>query len=115
LFIPLLLTRNFAGKFWIWLDGLITFGMYQAVAGSITFIWLHVIIGFWDQSIAGDYSAGNWTALFVTLIMLSVAFVWSMFKVPMLTAMLFGGATQGAQAAADSFVTGAAKVIAAAL
>ena len=33
LFIPLLLTRNFAGKFWVWLDGLITFGMYQAVAG----------------------------------------------------------------------------------
>ena len=111
LFVPLLLTRNFAGKFWMWLDGLIMFGMYQAVAQGITFIWLHVLIGFFDNSIAGDYSIGNWLAVFTALLMLSIAFFWSMFKVPMLTNMLFGGSVYGAQAATDSFVAGAARAV----
>ena len=113
LMIPLYMTRNFASKFWSWLDGFIVFGMYRAVSAALTYVWLHVLIGFFDNTVAGDYSIGHWIAILATLVMLCGAFVWSMFKVPMLTSMLFGGAASGAQAATDAMVGTAARAIAA--
>ncbi len=115
LFIPLLLTVNFQNKFWVWLDGLIVFGMYRAVAQSLVFVWTNVLIKFFDQSVAGDYSLGNWMAVLGALIMLSVAFLWTMFKVPMLTSMLFGGVAGAAQSYTDTLTRWVGAAAAAAL
>ncbi|GAC1699910.1 MAG: hypothetical protein NVS9B4_00260 [Candidatus Acidiferrum sp.] len=115
LMIPLLLTKHFAGKFWNWVDGLTVYGMYGAVSASFTFIWLHVLVGFFDNSMAGDYSIGKWSAMLAGLIILSVSFLWAMLKVPSVTASLFGGVGGPAQQATDSMVAGISAAAAAKL
>jgi type IV secretion system protein VirB6 len=110
--IPLLMTRNFSSKFWGWLDGLIVFSFYRAVSAGFAFIWLNVLVGFFDNTVAGDYSLGHWLAILGTLIMLTGAFFWGMFKIPMITSMLFGGvgsAAQGFTSALTDTITSVGK------
>jgi len=110
--IPLYMTRNFSSKFWGWLDGLIVFSFYRAVSAGFSFIWLNVLVGFFDNTVAGDYSIGHWLAILGTLIMLTGAFFWGMFKIPMITSMLFGGvgaAAQGFTSSVTSAITVAAE------
>lgn len=89
--IPLYMTKHFSSKFWGWLDGLIVFSFYRAVSAGFAYIWLNVMIGFFDNTVAGDYSIGHWLAILATLIMLTGAFAYGLFKIPMITSMLFGG------------------------
>jgi type IV secretion system protein VirB6 len=110
--IPLFMTKNFSSKFWGWLDGLIVFSFYRAVSAGFSFIWLNVLVGFFDNTVAGDYSLGHWLAILGTLIMLTGAFIWGMFKIPMITSMLFGGvgaAAQGFTSTLTGLVTTAAE------
>lgn len=110
--IPLYMTRNFSSKFWGWLDGLIVFSFYRAVSAGFSFIWLNVLVGFFDNTVAGDYSLGHWLAILGTLIMLTGAFFWGMFKIPMITSMLFGGvgaAAQGFTSTVTGTITAAAE------
>jgi type IV secretion system protein VirB6 len=102
LLIPLFITRNFKGKFWAWVDGLLVFSMFRAVSAAVSFIYLNVMIGFFDNTVAGDYSLGHWLALLPTLILLNGGLVWSMFQIPRLTGMIFGGVASYAQAFVDS-------------
>jgi type IV secretion system protein VirB6 len=115
LLIPLYLTRNFHSKFWGWVDNLIVFAMYRAVSAALTFVWLNVLVSFFDNTVNGDYSIGHWLALVPTLLMLTVSFAWAMFKIPALTSMLFGGAGAGAQGATDSLTSKLAQLAQAAL
>jgi hypothetical protein len=78
--IPLYMTKHFSSKFWGWLDGLIVFSFYRAVSAGFSFIWINVLVGFFDNTVAGDYSLGHWLAILGTLIMLTGAFFWGMFK-----------------------------------
>jgi type IV secretion system protein VirB6 len=110
--IPLYMTKHFSSKFWGWLDGLIVFSFYRAVSAGFSFIWINVLVGFFDNTVAGDYSLGHWLAILGTLIMLTGGFFWGMFKIPMLTSMLFGGvgsAAQGFTSAVTEVVTVAAE------
>jgi hypothetical protein len=110
--IPLFMTKNFSSKFWGWLDGLIVFSFYRAVSAGFSFIWLNVLVGFFDNTVAGDYSLGHWLAILGTLMMLTGAFLWGMFKIPMITSMLFGGvgsAAQGFTSAISGLITTAAE------
>jgi len=110
--IPLYMTRNFSSKFWGWLDGLIVFSFYRAVSAGFSYIWLNVLVGFFDNTVAGDYSLGHWLAILGTLIMLTGAFFWGMFKIPMITSMLFGGvgaAAQGFTSSVTGTITAAAE------
>lgn len=109
--IPLYMTKNFSSKFWGWFDGLIVFSFYRAVSAGFSFIWLNVLVGFFDNTVAGDYSLGHWLAILGTLIMLTGAFFWGMFKIPMITSMLFGGVGSAAQGF-TSAVTGTITAVA---
>jgi type IV secretion system protein VirB6 len=100
--IPLFITRNFKQKFWHWVDGLLVFSMFRAVSAAVSFIYLNVLIGFFDNSVNGDYSLGHWLALIPTLILLNGGFLWSMFQVPRLTGMIFGGIAGHAQSFVDT-------------
>jgi len=113
LIIPLFITRNFKQKFWFWVDGLLTFSMFRAVSAAVSFIYLNVMIGFFDNAVAGDYSLGHWLALIPTLVLLNGGFLWSMFQVPRLTGMIFGGIAGHAQAFVDTVTYRIAQIAAA--
>lgn len=102
LMIPLFITRNFKNKFWQWVDGLLVFSMFRAVAAGISFVFVNVIIGFFDNSVKGDYTLGHWLALLPTVILLNGGLIWSMFQVPRITGMIFGGVAGQAQSFVDT-------------
>ena len=105
LLIPLFITRSFKHKFWHWVDGLLVFSMFRAISAAVSFIYLNVLIGFFDNTVAGDYSLGHWLALIPTLILLNGGLVWSMFQVPRLTVMIFGGVAGYAQGFVESLTS----------
>jgi hypothetical protein len=105
LLIPLLITRSFKHKFWHRVDGILVFSMFRVVSAAISFIYLNVMIGFFDNTVAGDYSLGHWLALIPTLILLNGGPLWSMFQVPRITGMIFGGVAGQAQAFVDNFTS----------
>ena len=112
LMIPLYITRNFKAKFWAWVDGLLVFSMFRAVSAAISFIFLHVLIGFFDNWVAGNYSLGHWLALLPTLLLLTGGFVYAMFSVPRITAMIFGGVAAHAQGVVDSLTSAVIAAVA---
>lgn len=92
LLIPFFVTKRFESRFWVWLDNMIVYSSYRMLAAGFTYVFAKVFMDFFTNSLNNDYSLGNLIALFPVLLMLTVAFIWSMFKIPQFASTLFGGA-----------------------
>jgi hypothetical protein len=96
LFIPLALTKRFYGWFWNWLQLIFAFAMYRVMATVIGWVWAQVYIGFFVNDLNIDHVTviriASCIAFLPVVIMLSLGFLFSMFCIPKITAMLFGGA-----------------------
>lgn len=90
-FIPLLLVPSLAGKFWRWVDFMFVYSFYRVISAAFVYVWVHVMVDFFDNSIKGDYSFSHIVALLVPFTLLQLAFVWSMFRVPAIAHELLGG------------------------
>lgn len=110
LFIPLALTKHFYGWFWNWLQGLFSFAMYRVMATAVGYVWANVYIYFFVHGMGTDFSIANWIAQLPLVVMLTVAFVYCMFKIPAMTSALFSGAG----AIGQSYVEAAGSAIRAA-
>ncbi|HET6206860.1 MAG TPA: type IV secretion system protein [Terracidiphilus sp.] len=113
LFIPLALTKHFYSWFWRWLEGLFAFSMYRVMAAAIGWVWSNLFIYFFVHGVGTDYSLTNWLALLPVVFMLAVGFVYSMFKIPALTAALFSGAGSIGQSYVSAVSSGVRTAIAA--
>lgn len=91
LLVPFLLFPSMASKFWKWVDFMFVYAFYRVIASGFVFVWIHVIVGFFQNTLHGDYSMGHFLALLVPWLLLQFAFIWSMFQVPHLAHELFGG------------------------
>jgi hypothetical protein len=92
LFIPLALTKHFYSWFWNWLQGLVAFSAYRVMSTVLGWVWSQVYIYFFVNGVGSDYSIGHWIVLLPVVLMLTVAFLFTMFSIPKITAMLFSGA-----------------------
>lgn len=90
-FIPLLLIPSLAGKFWRWVDFMFVYSFYRVIASAFVYVWVHVMVDFFDNNIRGNYSLDHMLALLVPFTLLQLAFVWSMFRVPAIAHELLGG------------------------
>jgi hypothetical protein len=91
LLVPFLLIPALANKFWKWIDFMFVYAFYRVIASAFVFVWIHVIVGFVQNSIHGNYSISHFLALLVPWLLLQFAFIWSMFQVPHLAHELLGG------------------------
>lgn len=96
-FIPLLMTKTFRGKFFQFLDVLLGFAMIRAVAGAFIFVWAGFMNTFLQQTFNGNYSIEMWLANLIPCLMVFVAFVINMLFIPSMTQMIFGGAAGSAE------------------
>ncbi|MGH9770957.1 MAG: type IV secretion system protein [Candidatus Acidiferrales bacterium] len=103
LFIPLFLTKNFNRWFWRWVDNFFTYSMYRVIAIAITYLYYAIIMAFFNTYVGTDYSLGHMLGLFPYLLLLTWAYLYSLFKIPSIAAMFFQGAGLSA-----SELTGAA-------
>ncbi len=107
LFIPLYMTDSFRGKFFHFVDVLVSFAMIRAVAAAFIFVWSGFYTTFLQQTFNGDYSIGMWIANILPVTMVFVAFIINMLFIPTITQAIFGGAagmTSSAQQSAMRFV-----------
>ena len=95
-FVPLLMTRTFRGKFFNFIDVLLSFAMIRAVAAAFIFVWSGFLIAFLQQTFNGDYSVPMWIANLYGVIAVFIAFVLNMVMVPTITQILFGGGSGAA-------------------
>ena len=91
-FVPLLMTKTFRGKFFHFLDVLISFAMIRAVAAAFIFVWAGFMNGFIQQTFNGNYSIEMWLANLIPCAMVFIAFIINMLFIPSMTQAIFGGA-----------------------
>ena len=111
-FVPLLMTNSFRGKFFHFLDVLISFAMIRAVAAAFIFVWAGFLNGFIQQTFNGNYSMEMWLANLIPCTMVFIAFIINMLFIPSMTQAIFGGAAGMAESV--SKVIGTASSIGAA-
>lgn len=104
LFIPLFMVDSFRGKFFHFLDVLLSFAMIRAVAAAFIFVWSGFYTTFLQQTFNGDYSLVKWMGNIIPVTMVFVAFIINMLFIPQITQAIFGGAA-GATASAQNLVT----------
>ncbi len=100
LFIPLYMTESFRGKFFHFVDVLVSFAMIRAVAAAFIFVWSGFYTTFLQQTFNGNYSIGMWIANILPVSMVFIAFIINMLFIPTITQAIFGGAA-GATASAQ--------------
>lgn len=93
IFVPLLMTKTFRGKFFSFLDVLISFAMIRAVAAAFIFVWSGFMNGFIQQTFNGNYSMEMWLANLIPCLMVFVAFIINMLFIPSMTQAIFGGSS----------------------
>ena len=91
IFIPLYMTNSFRGKFFNFIDVLLSFAMIRAVASAFIFVWEGFLNTFIQQTFNGDYSIGMWLANLIPVLMVFVAFIVNMLFIPAITQAIFGG------------------------
>lgn len=95
-FVPLLMTRTFRGKFFNYIDVLLSFAMIRAVAAAFIFVWSGFLMTFLQQTFNGDYSLPMWIANLYGVIAVFIAFDLNMVMIPTITQTLFGGGSGAA-------------------
>ena len=91
LFVPLLMSRTFRGKFYNFVDVLLSFAMIRAVSAAFIFVWSGFLVSFLQQTFNGVYSLPMWIANLYGVEAIFIAFILNMVMVPTITQIIFGG------------------------
>jgi type IV secretion system protein VirB6 len=111
IFVPLLMSSTFRGKFCHFVDVLLSFAMIRAIAAAFIFVWSGFIVTFLNQTFNGDYSIPMWIANFFPVMSVFIAFIINMLFIPSMTQAIFGGAaglTSAATTTVGALIGGAA-------
>ena len=89
LMIPFYVLPGHDKKFWSWFDNMLAYSMYVFVGSAFIFIFCHSYLDFFGG--IHSYSVGQWLVTLPYLILITVVFLYTMFKVPEVTHIVFGG------------------------
>ena len=91
---------KFDRKFWAWFDGMFSYSMYGFVGSCFILVFCHSYSDFFSG--LHGWSVGQWVWNFLYLMLITLPFLWTMFKVPEVTHMIFGGVGGVASGFADT-------------
>jgi hypothetical protein len=100
-------------KFWTWFDHMLAYSMYVFVGAGFIFIFCHSYLDFFSN--LHGYTVGQWLVSVPYLMLITVVFLWTMFKVPEITHIIFGGIGGVASGFANALQSLAVRGIASAL
>jgi hypothetical protein len=89
LMIPFYVLPGHDKEFWTWFDNMLAYSMYVFVGAAFIFIFCHSYVDFFSN--LHGYTVGQWLVSLPYLVLITVVFLWTMFKVPEITHILFGG------------------------
>lgn len=100
LMIPFYVLPGHEKKFWTWFDNILAYSMYVFVGSGMIYIFCFAYIDFFTN--LHGWSIGNWIAHIPYMILITVVFLYSIFKVPDVSHIVFGGLGGVAQGFANS-------------
>jgi hypothetical protein len=89
LMIPFYVMPGHDKKFWNWFDNMLVYSMYVFVGACFIFVFCHSYVDFFANM--KSYTVGSWLVSLPYMIIITAAFLWTMFKVPDISHMIFGG------------------------
>jgi len=89
-FIPFFIVPHMEWLFWGWFKALIQFAFYPVVGNAFVYVYGTLFLNFLDLH-KPPYDASIIAGLFLQLILMCVAFVWGILKVPSLVSSIFSG------------------------
>jgi hypothetical protein len=89
LMIPFYVLPGHDKSFWRWFDNMLAYSMYVFVGAGFIYVFCHSYLDFFFN--LHGWSVGNWLVHIPYLILITVVFLWTMFKVPEITHIIFGG------------------------
>jgi hypothetical protein len=89
LMIPFYVLPGHDKKFWTWFDNMLAYSMYVFVGTGFIFVFCHSYLDFFSN--LHGYTVGQWLVSVPYLMLITAVFLWTMFKVPEITHILFGG------------------------
>lgn len=111
--IPFYVLPGHDKKFWTWFDNMLAYSMYIFVGSGFIFIFCHSYLDFFFN--LHGFSVGQWVVSLPYLVLITVVFLWAMFKVPEITHIIFGGIGGVAQGFANGLQGLAVRLVTAAL
>ncbi|MGH9738901.1 MAG: type IV secretion system protein [Candidatus Acidiferrales bacterium] len=99
IFIPFFIVPTLEWLFWGWFKAFIQYAFYQVIASSVVFIIGNLLIGSLQLPPPGSLSTVQLMAWFPVLLIVLVASVYALLKIPTLTNHIFSG-TSGTSSAA---------------
>lgn len=112
LMIPFYVLPGQDKRFWNWFDAMFSYSMYGFIGSAFIYVFCHCYIDFF--STLHGWGVGQWVWSFLYLVVITVPFLWSIFKVPEITHVVFGGVGSAAQGFANTVQSLAVRAIAAA-
>src|ERR1700693_5688966 len=94
-FIPFFIVPQLDWLFWGWLKAFIQYSFYQVVAAGVLYIVSQFTYGIIHAQITGLMSASDLIKISPVLLVASLAAIYSIIKVPMLTSHIFSGTSGG--------------------
>ena len=100
LMIPFYVLPGHDKKFWTWFDNMLSYSMYIFVGTGFIYIFCHSYLDFFTN--LHGFSVGQWLVSVPYLMLITIVFLWTMFKVPEITHIVFGGIGGVAQGFANN-------------
>lgn len=114
LMIPFYVLPGHDKRFWTWFDNMLAYSMYVFIGTGFIFIFCHPYLDFFAN--LHSYTVGQWLVSVPYLMLITLVFLWTMFRVPEITHIIFGGIGGVAQGFANSIQSLAVRgIVAAAL
>jgi hypothetical protein len=98
-FIPFFIVPQLDWLFWGWLKAFIQYSFYQVVAAGVLYIVSQFTFGIIHAQITGLMSATDLIKITPVLLVMYLAAIYAIIKVPMLTSHIFSGTSGGSAAA----------------
>ena len=89
-FIPFFIVPHLEWLFWGWLKSLIQYAFYPVIAQAYVYVFANLLIHFIDSH-PPPYDGAKLLVMFLPLVLLLVAFVFGILKIPSLVNSLFTG------------------------
>ena len=98
IFIPFFIVPQLDWLFWGWLKCFIQYAFYQVIAAAVVYIIGNVLIGFIETFGDQKLTATEQATMVPAILIVVVASVYALIKVPMLTSHIFSGSSGGSAA-----------------
>jgi hypothetical protein len=89
-FIPFLIVPHMEWMFWGWFKSLLQYAFYPVVGNAFVYVYGELVLHFFDAH-RPPFSASDIAGLFLQIILMSIAFIFGLLKIPSLAANIFGG------------------------